>query len=149
MFGFFRFKASVRNGIKAVQLVLTPAEQVAEWHSKQIPAAIFGDAYILGFLQSMLMGVVISERGKLVPPQELMRIHMTVMDSCVPDLGSAMPAAISEVNDPAHPHHTHYTAGREDGYKYVEAINNGNGEEAGNYISGLTDFIKRNYLGVE
>ena len=156
MFGFFRYKASLKLCIKAVADALAPVRMLAQLQSLPLPNTLFGDAYVLGFFQAYLTFVMQLGRKNPIEPFEQLQIFTSAVDFYVPGSREKIIEILGQLNDSAHPFHQHYVTGRRDGLTYVEELQSGkyNGEFPPGgvpvVVPGLHDFIqflKKNYLG--
>lgn len=146
MLGFFKFKKCVTATAEAVTGLFGPA-RISGSPYGSIPNAVFGDAYIIGFLQSFSVYVMHEVRGETIKPEEQLAMFSATLDTLVPSLGKQVIGYLPQLNDPANGFHANYSVGRREGQSYVDALRAGDEVAVQSYIRGFTDFIKRNYLG--
>jgi hypothetical protein len=156
MFGFFRFKASLKLSINAIADVLAPVRMLAQMQSLTLPNALFGDAYVLGFFQAYLTYVMNLGRKKPVEAREHVMIFQAAMDHYVQGAGEKLGDIVADVMSDEHPYHQHFMTGYRDGQMYVDVLRSlkFQGDMSPNgippIVPGLhdfTQFLKKNYLG--
>jgi hypothetical protein len=144
MFGFFRFKKSVGLATEYVRTLIAPAQV----HGT-LPNAIFGDAYVLGFIQQIVMHAAQENEGSKLAPEHLPTIFEATIGNFVPGIAARqITPLLIEVNKPAHPSHTHYSVGCREGRKYIDALRVGDRAQSTELLFLFTQFIKKNYMGV-
>jgi hypothetical protein len=143
MFGFFKFKRSVGHARKYVLTMIAPAQV----HGT-LPNAVFGDAYVIGFLQILVMHAANESQGKALKPEDQMLIFEAVMNGLVPGLGRQINPMLEQVNYSNHPAHVNYSVGRREGHEYVTSLVNGDDSRAQSLSFEFIQFIKRNHLGL-
>jgi len=116
---------------------------------RTLPNSFFGDAYIIGFLQSFSTHIMHEVRGNRIKPAEQFAIFCAVLDRLVPGYGEQITAMLPLLNQPSHAFQTQYSVGRRDGDGYVNALKTEDNDGAHTFLNGFTDFIRRNYLAVQ
>ena len=119
-------------------------------HGKPVPNQVFGDAYVLGFVQQLVMFAATAAHGGKPPKTEVMSNIMTsAIDQLVPGFGSQLVSSLLVLNNPTHPLNPNYQVGRREGTEYIVALTEGNEEKQVELIKGFQNFVARNYLGFE
>lgn len=140
MFGFFRWKRTVGQTTSFISGLLAPL-------GERLPNQVFGDAFVLGFLQMVSMHFVVETAKRDAAPNYLSLVFQQVMKNFVPALAPQLTDGLFAINDPSHPHHAAYMAGRRDGDTLMKSRKGlASAEEGKAALDGFQDFIRRNYL---
>ena len=144
MFGVFKFRKSVKASVEAVVGLLAPASVSGKTFGS-VPIALFGDAYVMGFLQVFIMHVAQAGRREAIRPEEQLAIFEACMTALAPAYAKQIVSMLLEINEPGHPLNVHYSVGRKEAAEYVSALASGRGDVVQSSLVSFTDFIKRNY----
>ncbi|HEY0236159.1 MAG TPA: hypothetical protein VGC86_14050 [Afipia sp.] len=148
MFGFFKFKKTVDYATKYVLTMIAPAQQTAALRQTGFPNAVFADAYILGFLQILVMHAANESQGKALQASHQKMVFEGVLNQLVPGLGQQMEMALMQLNTLGVRGNENYLVGRREAHEYVRALMSGDDANAQRISLAFTDFIKRNHLGL-
>jgi hypothetical protein len=143
MLDYFKFKKSLQIAHYYASTLIAPAAV-----NGPVPNAIFGDGYVIGFLQVLIMQATNEGYGKVADPIKMSRVFEVTMEKLVPGHGKIITRSLPALNTPEHPANRNYVTGRDEGNQYMVALLKGDDLAARATIMSFTGFVKRNYMGI-
>ena len=147
MFGFFKWRRVVGQATEDAVYCCRAMFAGLEAHGKAVPNQVFGDAYVLGFLQQLMIYAVHANQRRTDDAPMMLAVAEATMEALVPGFGKKVLTAFAEVNDPAHPMHENYRVGFREGLQYTMSLLHGDVATTQDRMVGFRAFVKRNYLG--
>jgi hypothetical protein len=118
-------------------------------YGKVVPNEVFSDAYVIGFLQQIVIHAVNANYGGKADAKSLISATKATMDRLKPGFGKQLVPVLMEVNEPTHPAHLNYMVGQRVGREYVKALIEDDKATMQDCFQQFRAFIKRNYLGID
>ena len=143
MFGYFKWRRSVN---RAGEYCQTMFAGIGRFEGKSLPAQVIGDAYVLGFLQQLIVFAIHEEYGGNPGPAKLISASRAAFNLLAPTQGDQLMAALQAVNSPSHFGHVNYSVGRREGGEYLAALMAGDIDTQADRMTSFRDFVRRNYL---
>ena len=146
MFGYSKWNRAVNEAGQYCTAMFAGLEQL---HGKPVPAQVFGDPYVAGFLQQLILHSVNANYCGAADPKIMISTAEATMDKLLPDLpgiGKQVIQGLIEVNKPTHPFHVNYMVGRREGGEYVVALLQNDEDKMHARMLGFREFVSRNYL---
>lgn len=137
IFGLGKKEASARDSEQYVRTLFAGLE---------VPNQVFGDPYVLAFIQALVMHATAAvHKGSLPDQTDMARIMASALDKLVPGHGVNLVKSVVDVASPNHQLHENYKIGRHEGNEYVKALMSGDQATANAAMYSFRAFVTRNY----
>jgi hypothetical protein len=148
MFGFLKFKKVLNETKFYISRLLAPAALLAKLQKKDVPKQIFGDPYVLGFMQQICIFVCMTHH-KENDSAFMSAIFVATMDDLAgKGFGQKINAELFLINTTNHPLKMKYEVGQREGKEYILALMKNDEIRQQELLSNITSFLRKNYIEI-
>ena len=120
---------------------------LGELHGQRLPNQVFGDPYVFGFLQQLIMhATTVVHRGSAPTPEKMAAVAVDTFERIVPGYGRQIVEATAGIASSTHPLNANYQVGRQEGGEYIIALLNEDQATKNDLILRFREFVIQNYL---